>query len=834
MTRVKGILLAAFSAIFLLYILILGLSVLLIRSDRLENTFAEAAKEYSQATLDFKNFHVNYFPVLDVTADEFVLDAPSGGGHLEGKRLKIKPSFWKVLFGHFGLDSLVFHEGQLQTSLGSQSFLEPLTLSEVEFQGGPFGEVGKSRFELDASYVDVPHALHVTANLSAPLQKKIKDWNSLTVSGELGVNQLILSQLSRILKTEFPIHIKDGQMSGLLKFSKKNADPSLEFQGNFKADQVIYSMQQTDRPLESSAMALNLDLHLSWNPDTSDLSIQSLSLAAPFGTFNMLGGFQTQTGEIREMRIMADKITVADIPQYILPLSRALPAGLGFSGASTFEASLEGTWKHLSVDATWDLGATLLTYGRYFSKPKELPMTALFHLLLEEGRKVSGDFSVRLKDMSCKGTITGLNFKDQTVQLNMISNKFKIQGWEELIPPLSAFKLDGAIKILANFVEDQDPKTAGQNLINLSLEDVTLKREGWPTLHHLKANMDLTSLTWEIKRAGFEINDSALEADLTLYNLTDQVNFHGKLRSQAMSPRQVAEGLSKGLEEWAPELGRKNAKLAKAVMLGLFPSENLIRNVDSSFYFEKGHFYVEGFSFEGYGGKGKLGMDIDMSQSPPQIWISADADGWDLSQYLPPPSAVPFLSGKLFLNGQFKTASDQPEAMIKSLSGEGDFSVTQGELQRLDLLQGIGDIDGFGEVGLLSNGKTSFRDLRGHFLLRDQKMKVDDLTLVSQDLSVEGAGEVGFDKNLNFRLETYLSTALTTHFLTPIFGSSEAFQGKEFGPIPLLLSGPMAQVQMKADEHRIEDLRNNLLRKKSQQILRNFIPEEQVLGKDKK
>lgn len=829
MTRVKWILLAIVASFLILYFTFLGLSTVFIRADRIESLFAEIARDRYQASLDFKNFHVVHFPSLEATADEFILDAPSGGIHLEGRKLRIKLPYWRTLMGRYGIASVAFHEGQLKAALASQTFLEPLSLTELEFQGGPFGDVRHARLEIDASYVDVPHALRISAALSAADQKKIQDWSSLAVSGELAVNQLILSQLSRILKAEVPFIIKDGQMTGALQFSKKSSEPSLDFQGGFQAEQVVYEMQQGERALVSPPMSINSNLHLAWNPQSGELAVQSVSIEAPFGTLNMLGSFQFQTGEIRDMRITADKIIVADIPQYILPLSRALPAGLGFSGASNFEASLEGTWKHLSVDATWDLGSTILTYGRYFSKPKELPLTTLFHLLVEEGDKVTGDFSVRLKDMSCKGTVTGLSFKDQTLQLNMISNKFKIQGWEELIPPLSQFKLDGAIKILVNYVEDQDPKTAGQNLMNFSLEDIGLKREGWPDLQGLRAHMDLTPLTWEIKKAGFQIGDSALEADLTLYNISEHLNFRGRLRSAAMSPRQLAEGLTQGMKEWAGEAAQENVERIRAVMLALFPSENRIRNMESAIRFEKGHFYLEDFTFEGFGGKGKLGMDVDMIQAPPQMTLKVDADGWDLSQYLPPPSAVPFLSGKLFLHGRFSASSD-PVLMMKTLSGEGDFSMTQGELGRLDLLQGIGEIDGFGEVGLLSTGKTPFRDLRGRFKIQDQKAAFEELTMISQDLSVEGVGEVGLDQNLNFRLETYLSTALTTHFLTPIFGSSQAFQGKEFGPIPLLLSGPLSKVQTKADEHRIQELRSNLLRKKSQQILRNFIPEEQVLG----
>ena len=107
-----------------------------------------------------------------------------------------------------------------------------------------------------------------------------------------------------------------------------------------------------------------------------------------------------------------------------------------------------------------------------------------------------------------------------------------------------------------------------------------------------------------------------------------------------------------------------------------------------------------------------------------------------------------------------------------------------------------------------------------------------DVMLISPDLAVDADGEVLLDGTLNYRLKAYLSTALTTHFLTPILGvKRETFQNKQFGPVPLLLSGPVGSPEIKADARQIDELKENLLRKKTQRILRNFLPEEAVFKK---
>ena len=111
----------------------------------------------------------------------------------------------------------------------------------------------------------------------------------------------------------------------------------------------------------------------------------------------------------------------------------------GFSGQSNLDLSLNGTLDHLSIHANWDLTPTLLTYARFFSKPKDIPLNVDLDLLLKDQEILSGDFSVRLKDTTLKGNLKGFDLASREGQWNFITNKFSLASWEPMIPPFENY-----------------------------------------------------------------------------------------------------------------------------------------------------------------------------------------------------------------------------------------------------------------------------------------------------------------------------------------------------------------------------------------------------------
>ncbi len=836
MSSLRRILSIIISAILVSYLFLVGFVFIFVTSSRVESSIREYAKKSLGAVVDFKNFRVEHWPLLRARADEFVLEIPSQQSRLEARDLNLRISIMAALFHQPLLSSIRFKGGDWVLDSGPQSSFAPIHLSDVDWNTNNLGGMGPAHVEIRASYVDVPRALHLTGVVYPEFSSRKKNWTGISFEGDIELERFILSQISHVIRPEVPFSIRDGQASGKIHFSKKSGSARLDLKSQFQADQVIYEMKHGESSSVSPPFQIQSQADFGYDFSSQEWILQGISLVTPLGHFDLRGKILSSTGEIKELRISAPDILVANIPQYILPLSQLIPARVGFSGTSGLETSMEGTWNHLSIDANWDLGATLLTYGNFFTKPKELPLTALFHLLLDDGQKISGDFSVRLKDMSCKGTISKFNLKDQTAQVNIISNKFGLQGWESLLPPLNGFTLDGEMKLLLNYVEDLDPRTAGQNILNISFSNGAIKRDGWPAIQKVSGILDTSPLAVELRNGSFEIGDSTFESNLVVYNLEDNLNYRGGLKSRQLHPRSVAEVISKMETQWSLEEKKPFFVLLRQILEKSFPSDAPVDLFSSTFHYEKKHFFLDEFKMDAFSGQADGSGDLDLNPHPWKANLSANITGWNLANYLPKTETqIPFMVGKLFLDGKFSSTGVDWDSIEKQMTASGNVSVTQGSFNTIDVLASIGEIDGFGEVGLLANKKTDFKDWRSKFRIADRKISFNEMTLYSQDLSIDGSGETGFDGLLNFRLNTYLSTALTTHFLTPILGGTEDFQGKQFGPLPLLLSGPSTQPKIQGDSRQLDHLKEDLFRKRTQQILRNFVPEEKVFSSaDKK
>ena len=98
----------------------------------------------------------------------------------------------------------------------------------------------------------------------------------------------------------------------------------------------------------------------------------------------MNGHALMETGEIKDLRVTLSDLQMESLPQYFLSFKEAVPLNIGFSGLSSLELSMEGTLDHLAIHANWDLSSTLLSYARYFSKPKDVPLNLNFDFILKD------------------------------------------------------------------------------------------------------------------------------------------------------------------------------------------------------------------------------------------------------------------------------------------------------------------------------------------------------------------------------------------------------------------------------------------------------------------
>ncbi|MSR77885.1 MAG: hypothetical protein EXS63_06655 [Candidatus Omnitrophica bacterium] len=826
-------------AIFLPVAVILGyaffLAVLMIRvkPEEVKKSLTLILKSYRGTSLQLQGFDLSYFPALKVRAREIVLEI-QGDPHVKfsGKNFSVVLSPWPLLFGNTVIQSMDLEDGDLFAEAPQGAAWQNLALSNIVLKVGKVRPRRPIDFELKAAFSDVPNALSLKGFFSL---EKLQDWKwrDINLEGAAQFHHIILASLSRTLRMDSSTRIADGQLESTVHFVKKQAYSEMAFQGDVSLDQMTYEIREGSDYSKSPPIKASMHFDLGWNPESDILSFKKTTVTSPLGKLEAIGKLAMNTREFKDFRVTASEISIENFPQYILPLKKIIPFNIGFSGSSVIEMSLDGSVDHVSMDANWDLTPTLLTYGRYFLKPKDFPMSVLFNCLIEKGKELSGDFSLRLQSTSFKGTLTHFDFQHGGGELNMITNKFKLTGWEVLVPPLAGLMIDGEMKVLVNWAGDTQAANPGQNILNLTVENGSLTGKDWPGVKRVNFGLDISPFSMELKKASWGMMDSSLVMDLVIYNLWDNPNLKGKLSSPNLKLAEILQPLEKIGGKFWPDVVKSQSVEIYKLANRLFPHDESIKNVEAAFHYQKQILSVDSLVLEAYGGKGKGIMKFYFSKTPVTYEVNTEINKLSLARYLGRAESGPqAISGNLFLNAHFSGTQRPAASFEKSITGDGMFSVTNGEFGTFDILNAIGEIDGFGEVGLLSNKKTGFDDLHGKFIYQDEKIKMEDMTLLSPDLVLEASGELLPGGLLNYRINAFLSTTLTTHFLTPLLGKMENFQDKQFGPIPLLLSGLAIGPEIKADARQLEELKENLERKKAQKILRNFVPEEAVFKVD--
>lgn len=237
----------------------------------------------------------------------------------------------------------------------------------------------------------------------------------------------------------------------------------------------------------------------------------------------------------------------------------------------------------------------------------------------------------------------------------------------------------------------------------------------------------------------------------------------------------------------------------------------------AQFRFEKGVFTLDPFSFTFFGGKQQGSVAVDMSQPAPVYTIKSGLSGLDANRALSATTTMKdFLLGSASVTTDVKGSGSSAPAIQKSLAGTVKFQLVNGVIKNFPLLARINEAIGITE----GNDKdTKFESFSGTAAIGGGKAKTDDLLLKAGELSVKGAGVMGFDQSLDFKLQAIISAAKAAK-LGPVALVRNS-QGEI--AIPVNVSGtatapkygiPVGAVAKKAVQEQVQKGLEKLLQKK--------------------
>ncbi len=778
-------------------------------------------ESFTENPCAFSQARMVYFPQVKMEFKDFTANwTGQKKMQLEAKSFKIGLRIFPLLLRKVKIGSIEMITGRWRSA--------PWTVENLQLKLRSAGwQEPAMRFELEGSLVPISKSLLAKGHLFYDSTKEL-NWNSAGLEGKLLVRSFNLREMGGWLEP-LPLQIENGQVSGEIKFHKEKNNDFLELSGETSVQNFVYQIENEGKIALSSSINLGLNFDLSWNPQAEEFVIKSSRFDSPIGILEAEGQGSLGTGQIQEIRVRGTQIALDGIPQYWIPLKKAVPSNFGFSGISNFEISLRDTWDHLSLHASWDLTPVILTYTHYFSKPKDLPLQGTFDMLLKEKKTLSGDFSLRFPEMVLKGTLTDFDLETRQGQINIITNKFPLKGLESLLIPLQNFKPEGEAKILGNWNGNfNDPKNL-QSILNLTVENGKFVKDNGMGIHDVNFSLDYGALGAILKQARFTLGESVFQGDISIYHPFENPAGEGKISASHLEPLKVISFLQEWTEggDASGSLNREALENLKSIFQNPFLTREPVERLEAEIQYSDRKWLIPRLESEIYGGKLSLEGEINNQGEAPSYKIDLELDRLSLARLLgqgiEKEAAV---EGNLFLKSHFEGMKPKDQKWMEALQGEGNFILTNGRFKTFDLMSTLSKIP---ELKLLNphvSGTTPFDDVHSELSLKNKKISMKKLALISPKLTVEGGGEMGLEGVLNYRLNVFLSTTLSREVLEPLFGQGISVEGKQLGPIALLLSGRLEKPEVQPDPELLPQFVEQLSRKKPQKALTNFLPEE--------
>lgn len=823
---------AVLAAILLLYYALLFFCV---KPKDIERDVVASIENFTHGKFQYERFRLSYFPVLQSSFEGVQLEAEDPTVFsLKARRIKFSFHFFGFFTGRAKFDRLDVRNADLDILLPRQSHFEKIQISEIRLKAkmDPSNRMAKTEFSGNFAGIE--------KSLQGKVRVGIGDasrwtWKDSHMEGEIGLKNFALKPFESIFFKNRDLHIRQGVLESQIRFEKKTFDLWVYLNGQTRLQKFIYESTEPSHLFVSPPLDLEGHFSLGWNAKEKKLDVKTVNLQSSLGLLQVSGMVAPSRRILQNMRLKFSDLRLETIAQYYPSFQQAVPFNFGFSGPSQLEVSAEGPFDKIWIHANWNLSETLLTYSDVFAKPKEAPTQLVSDFTISGGQKLSGDFSLKVKETMLKGTLTDLQLATGDGQLNILTNKFRLAEWAGMLSPLKGYETQGEIKILANlsgnlFQNPQELKT----MLNLTMERVRLAKDG-KALSNFYLNLDYSPLLLEIKRAQIQ-NDAGelLFMNMSIYDLlTPAAHLKGNLHADPLDISKLLATAESLVGHWLPQPWKQSLSALKNGSQQMIPEGQTVNQFSTDFSIKDQKFSLEQFQMDVYDGTVKMAGASELTGN--QLWhLDSEVDHLSLARFFGAhQTKSPFMNGSFFLKSSWDAAGFSQESRNQSLKGEGTFSVTNGEFNTFSILKTAAGIQGFSALLKNAPPTTPFDDLRANFQAAEGKIVTQDLKFLSRDIKANAEGEMDLKGNLNFRMDAYLTWEAAKDLLSSLIPDSAVDPDESLGPVPLLLSGPMQSPELKTDPARLPALTDNLAKQKVQKVLRNFLPEDVLFKRPK-
>ena len=653
------------------------------------------------------------------------------------------------------------------------------------------------------------------------------DFHQMALNATIKLNDLPISKMLQWYDASADQESVRGILEWNGKIGKEERSQDIVYQGLLNASEFVYQYGG-DHPVASTPADYALDVETVFNLATRQLVLKRMDVTAPYMSMAGKGMVDFAARKMENLRFSTNAVQLDHLPAHLLPLAQVLPVNFGFSGEGKVELGADGPWEALKMNLSIDFTKALLSFARFFEKPKSIPLTLqATDLSLKSGARLEGQVGIDFDQARFKLSIAQLDLTSGVGEMTLLTNRFPLNGWEKFVPPLADYQFSGGFKCFVSGKGDfKKPETA-RLMYNVSFDHVgVLAKSGDPLIQDLEGAVDVGPINLETNGLAFQLGNSymALEAKM-FFQEVPRLVFHAF--SPELDPRNFASALrplARAFNWTAADAGLEQVQgaLAQALRPG-----TKLEDFQTEINYENNRLVMKNLAFNLYGGAARASGWLDVSEEKPVYAFDLEFDHVSLAR-MTGDDGTKVADGNLFLASHLEGTGFSPEDLTSRLKGEGVFSVTNGELYTVNILGSLASIAQFAGLGQVPE-TTRFHDMNSRFVVSNGKIKTDHIFLYSDDLYVDAAGEIDLEGNLNFRLQAALSEKLSRRI------SSKVNPGDRLGPIPFLLTGKLAHPDLKPDPALIQELILNIAQQHFDKIvpIQNWFQVQKPISQEK-
>jgi len=566
---------------------------------------------------------------------------------------------------------------------------------------------------------------------------------------------------------------------------------------------------------------------------TNTIKIDTLTVSQNVLSLTLQGEISQYSKEPRlNLALSSNEFSPIDLVKAYPSIFKKLPSNISLSGPGAISMTLIGPNDNLEIKGDVKLDKIDVAYGDYFHKSPGVPLSLNIYAIKERNTLKVNKLGLAIKDfvLDVSGKVD--NLSDPAVDLKASSGLLRPGEWADIIPLLKQYSIGGGLRMdIAAKGKPASPSIAGK----LIIEDISAQIPGLaPGVKGLFSSIAFTPKSLNIENLSAQSGSSSIRIkgrienfaapDISFDLYSSKMNIDELFPPSEKKPPQKEEKPEKPNEFLQKSKASGTIKIDSGIV-----KKNQFRNFHAAVQLKNGKFSMSDMTMDIYGGNVAGSLSAGLLEKEPPVDLSLTAKNVEIGPLLKETtswkdSLTGSLSSVFSLSGKGLDTS----TLSKTLKGQGKFSLAQGKITSLPLLEKLTGQAGISELKGVKAPETSFNDLSGSASLSNGKVNTSDLKLSSKDLDAQLSGSFSLDSSLDFKGVATLSKSHSSRLGS---GTLQNLVKDEQGRVqlPFRLSGTILSPKVDLDKDAMTDMAKAQARKKVEEEVTKKINKE--LGK---